>query len=63
MKVGDLVMKCSDMRDLAGVGIVIMVAKDAAVDRHVARYKVQWSAAYGTFWTAEEHVEIVSENR
>jgi len=63
VKIGDLVMKRSNLRELAGIGIVIMVANDAAVDRHQARYKIQWSNNYGTFWAPENDVKVVSENR
>ena len=65
MKIGDLVRKLTDPEnDLeAGLGLIIMVARDAAVDRHQARYKIQWSNNYGTFWAPEDKLEIVSETR
>ena len=64
MKIGDLVRKLTDPEnDLgAGLGLIIMVARDAAVHGHHPRYKVLWSNNYGTFWTPESNLEIVNED-
>lgn len=64
MKPGDLVRKVrrSLCREAAGLGLVIDVANPE--DRHVhGGYKVQWSNDYGTFWTSEDKLEIISETR
>ena len=57
MQIGDLVRKRIDPEnDLgAGLGIIIALAQD--------RWLVLWANNYGTFWTPEDKLEIVSEYR
>ena len=66
MKIGDLVMKPlgSTTRDDAGLGLVIEVAYSPTPTSPTrSGYKVQWSNNYGTFWAAEDKLELVNENR
>jgi len=67
VKVGDLVMKAktSGVRDAAGFGIVIdTVYKSGGQYRPNGRgCKVRWSNDYGTFWAAEDKLELINENR
>ena len=64
MKIGDLVMKPlgSTTRDDAGLGLVIEVAYKPGLGMAGSGYKVQWSNDYGTFWAAEDKLELVNEN-
>lgn len=57
MKVGDLVKK-KNMHHYnkdAGLGLIIRVAGHDLI-------QVQWANDYGTFWTTENNVELVSES-
>ena len=64
MKIGDLVKKVlgSGLREGAGLGLVVDISYKSG-DLPRQGYKVQWSNDYGTFWTTEERLERVSENR
>ena len=65
MKIGDLVMKIrtSIAREAAGLGVVLDVAYRSGPFPTHRGYKVQWSNDYGTFWAAEDKLELVNENR
>mgnify|MGYP003147850723 CR=1 FL=1 len=67
MKIGDLVMKVktSLARDTAGLGVVLDITymSPAATRGNPRGYKVQWSNNYGTFWAAEDRLELLNENR
>jgi len=65
MKIGDLVRKAcgSYVRDAAGLGLVIEAHAGTPAGNPGPSYKVQWSKDYGTFWTFEDKLERVSENR
>jgi len=57
VKVGDLVKKRDrfDYSKDAGLGLIIRVAGHDLI-------QVQWADDYGTFWTTENHVELISES-
>jgi hypothetical protein len=65
VKIGDLVRKVwtSQVRDAAGLGLVIEAHAGLLAGNPGPSYKVQWSKDYGTFWTSEDKLERVSENR
>jgi hypothetical protein len=65
MKIGDLVRKAlgSDVRDAAGLGLVIEAYAGTPAGNPGPSYKVQWSDDYGTFWASEDKLERVNENR
>jgi hypothetical protein len=65
MKIGDLVRKVwtSQVRDAAGLGLVIEAHAGTPAGNPGPSYKVQWSNDYGIFWTSEDKLERVSENR
>ena len=65
MKIGDLVRKVwtSQVRDAAGLGLVIEAHAGLLAGNPGPSYKVQWSNDYGTFWASEDKLERVSENR
>ena len=64
MNIGDLVKKAlgSAVREPAGLGLVVDISYTSS-DLPRQGYKVQWSNDYGTFWTTEDRLERVSENR
>ena len=65
MKIGDLVMKIrtSLAREAAGLGVVLDVAYRSGPFPTRSGYKGQWSNDYGTFWAAEDKLELVNEDR
>ena len=65
MEIGDLVMKVktSLARESAGLGIVLDTAYRSGPFPTRSGYQVQWSNDYGTFWAAEDKLELVNESR
>lgn len=67
MKVGDLVMKrdghIESSPHYKRIGIIIeknqRVSPDGVADSPILR--VRWSGDYGTFWTNEDSLQLVSE--
>ena len=65
MQIGDLVRKVwgCRVRDKAGLGVVLDVAYRSGPFPTASGYKVQWSNDYGTFWAAEDKLELVNADR